>query len=294
MKRFFTGILFLSAAAVLIGFVTACSPWPYAELAPIEASPDLDEPMPEGRTLEVQYIANEGVLISSGGKRVLIDGLHRKYLDDYAFLPDGDRKKIEAALPPFDGIDLILVSHMHGDHFHPESVGQYLRNVPKAVFASSRQVVDELASKFAQYDLIRDRVTPVKYQLNHRESIKLVDIEIEVLGVGHGSGRHASIQNLAHVISIGGKKVLHIGDAVISPEIFDVFDLDKQNIDIALLPAWFLTNRAGQNLVNEHIKPKHIIAVHVGTNETEEVIRQMKQYFPDAQMFVTMLEKRYF
>jgi|GEM_PF-3985108 len=29
-------------------------------------------------TVEVTYIANEGVLISSDGKQVLIDGLHRE------------------------------------------------------------------------------------------------------------------------------------------------------------------------------------------------------------------------
>jgi hypothetical protein len=41
-------------------------------------------------TVEITYIANEGVLISSGGKQVLIDGLHREYERDYAFLPPAE------------------------------------------------------------------------------------------------------------------------------------------------------------------------------------------------------------
>lgn len=244
-------------------------------------------------TLEMQYIANDGVLISSRDKRVLIDGLHRRYLDEYAFLPESEREKIETASAPFDAIDLILVSHIHGDHFHPEAVGRYLQNSPKAIFASSQQVVDDLSAKYSAFDSIKTRVTPIAFQLKHRQRMKLAGIDVDVLGVGHGSGRHASIQNLGHVIHIGGKKVLHIGDAVVSPEVFDAFDLEKEGIDIALLPSWLLTNSAGQALINEHIKPKHLIAIHVGPNEIETVRREMKRFFPNADIFGTMLEKRY-
>ena len=44
-----------------------------------------------------------------------------------------------------------------------------------------------------------------------------------LLGVGHGSGRHEEIQNLGHVITIGGRKFLHLGDA--STEDRSIFDL---------------------------------------------------------------------
>jgi Cft2 family RNA processing exonuclease len=63
----------------------------------------------------------------------LIDGLHREYGPDYAFLPDSERQKIETAKAPFDKIDLILVSHLHLDHFHAQSVGLYLQHNPRAV-----------------------------------------------------------------------------------------------------------------------------------------------------------------
>ena len=63
--------------------------------------------------VEITYIANEGVLISADGKQVLIDGLHREYGPEYAFLPAAEREKIETAKAPFDQIDLVLVSHRH-------------------------------------------------------------------------------------------------------------------------------------------------------------------------------------
>jgi L-ascorbate metabolism protein UlaG (beta-lactamase superfamily) len=264
------------------------------EPAPFVPSPDRNEEIPTAASIEVRYIANEGVLISSRDGRVLIDGLHRRYKDDYAFLPDAEREKIEAARPPFDRIDLVLVSHLHGDHFDPDSVGRYLKNNTKAVFASSQQVVDEVATKFAEYGAIKERITPITYTLKSIQPVKIAGIDVTFLGVGHGSGRHASIQNLGHIISLGGKKLLHIGDADISDEIFDAFDLEQQRIDVAFLPSWFLTSKDGQALIERHIRPKHIIAVHVGPGDSEEITREVKKNFPAADVFSTMLEKRVF
>lgn len=292
MKRWMIVGLIAVAAAVSLVVLAVSAPWMENGPAPFIASEAISEPLPLAKTIEVRYIANEGVMISAGGKRVLIDGLHRRYGPEYAYLPDTEREKIESARPPFDAIDLVLVSHRHGDHFHPESVGLYLKNSPKTLFASSQQVVDEVAAGVAGYDAVKGRITPIPFTLKDRRSMNLAGIDVEFLGVGHGSGRHTSIQNLGHLISIGGKKVLHIGDADISDEIFDAFDLEQKGIDIALLPVWFLTGKTGKELVERHIRPKQIIAVHVGPGETEKVRGQIKPYFPDADVFGTMLEKR--
>jgi L-ascorbate metabolism protein UlaG (beta-lactamase superfamily) len=279
------------AGAVYAHRVLLSGPAPEASLP---ATENVREAIPAQSSVEVRYIANEGVLISSRDKRVLIDGLHRKYGDEYAYLPDTEREKIESAKAPFDAIDLILVSHFHGDHFHPESVGRYLVSNPKASLATSQQVVDEVATKFGLYPSIKERVKPIAFVLKQRETLKVGGLDVEFLGVGHGSGRHASIQNLGHIFSLGGKKFLHIGDASPTPEIFDHFDLDKQAIDIAFLPAWFLTSTEGRLIIRDHIKPKHIIAVHVGPGEGESLKAQIANEFPKADVFGTMLEKRVF
>jgi L-ascorbate metabolism protein UlaG (beta-lactamase superfamily) len=285
-------ILILLAA--LIGAALVYTLWPAPVNAPFISSASHSDPIPKNAAIEIRYIANEGVLISSRDKRVLIDGLHRKYADAYAYLPEAEQEKIETARPPFDKIDLVLVSHMHGDHFHPESVGRYLTASPNAVFASSGQVADLVASNYAGYASVKNRVTPIAYELKRREPMKLAGIDVDFLGVGHGSGRHASIQNLGHIFSVGGKKFLHIGDAEITDEIFSAFELEKDSVDIALLPYWFLTSRSGRELIARHIKPKHIVALHIGPSEAEQVTREVKQHFPDAHVFTTMLETRNF
>jgi L-ascorbate metabolism protein UlaG (beta-lactamase superfamily) len=278
------------AAAFSSGFVILGGACRAAQPAPFVPSEEIREP--PAAALEVRYIANEGVLLTAGDKRVLIDGLHRRYGPEYSYLPDTEREKIESARPPFDAIDLVLVSHRHGDHFHPESVGLYLKNSPKTLFASSQQVVDEMAASFTGYEMFKNRVTPIRFVLKDRRPMKLAGIEVEFLGVGHGSGRHSTIQNLGHVITLGGKKILHIGDADTSDEIFDALDLELKGIDIALLPSWFLTGESGKKIVERHIKPKHIIAVHVGPNDAEQIRADAKKNFPNADIFSTMLERR--
>jgi L-ascorbate metabolism protein UlaG (beta-lactamase superfamily) len=245
-------------------------------------------------TVEITYIANEGVLISSGNKQVLIDGLHRQYEIDYAFLPPAQREKIETANAPFDKIDLILVSHLHLDHFHPESVGLHLKHNPKAMLVSSQQVVDEVEKEFKDYEAIRARITGATPPLKEKVAMKVAGIDFEVLNLGHGSERFRWIQNLGHIIKLGGKKLLHIGDADTTAETFEKFNLDEAGIDIAILPFWFLLQKNGQTVIREHIKPKHIIGVHIPPNQPEKVTEQIKQAFPDAVAFTTLLEKRHY
>jgi L-ascorbate metabolism protein UlaG (beta-lactamase superfamily) len=214
--------------------------------------------------LEITYVANEGVLISSGDKQVLIDGLHREYKRYYAYLPTPEREKIESAKAPFDKIDLILVSHLHLDHFHTESVGLHLQHNPEATLVSSQQVVEEVEKNFKDYEAIKARVTGATPPLKERVAMKVAGIDFEVLGLGHGSGSFHWIQNLGHVIKLGGKKLLHVGDVDTSAEIFEKFNLDEEGIDIAFIPVWFLlykrrtVNRQRAHQTEAHHRRPHL------------------------------------
>jgi L-ascorbate metabolism protein UlaG (beta-lactamase superfamily) len=242
--------------------------------------------------LEIKYIANEGVLLSANGKQVLIDGLHREYKLDYAFLPTAQREQLEHARAPFERIDLLLVSHLHLDHFHPEAVGLYLRHNPKASLVSSEQVVDEVKKNFSDYAAIQSRMQSATPAVGEKVTMKVAGVELEILGLAHGSERFRWIQNLGHVITLGGKKILHIGDADTSIETFEKFNLDEAKIDIAILPFWFLLGKEGQVIINQHIKPRQIIAVHISPAQSMKVAEQLRAVFPEAVAFTTMLEKR--
>ena len=59
----------------------------------------------------ITNIINAGFMISSGYTNVLIDAIIDMPISD---LVD---QALEAAQSPFDEIDLVMVTHVHGDHF---------------------------------------------------------------------------------------------------------------------------------------------------------------------------------
>ncbi len=257
---------------------------------------DLTKPIAEkaGAGVTVRYIANEGVLIAAAGKQILIDGLHREYKPDYLFPPPELRAILENARAPYDKINLLLVSHVHLDHFHPESIGLYLNRNPRAILATSEQAVAEVEANFTGYEKIRSQIKPVVHEWKKSASITQDGMKIKFLGLRHGGDRWKAMQNLGHVIEIGGKKLLHIGDADMTAENFISFNLAQEKIDIGLIPYWFLMSAEGRALVREQFNPAHIIAVHIPPAEAAQVIAQLKKDMPDAVAFTKILEERHF
>ena len=255
---------------------------------------ELSKPIIVKNGLTIRYIANEGVLIAAAGKQILIDGLHREYKPGYLFPPPEMQNVLENARAPYDKIDLILVSHIHLDHFHPQSIGQYLKSNPRSIFASSGQAVDDVSKGFPDYEKVKAQIRPVAHEWKKSSAVDQDGIKIKFLGLRHGGERFKEIQNLGHVIEIGGKKLLHIGDADMTAENFSTFNLAQEKIDIAFIPYWFLTSPEGRALVKEQFDPKHIIVVHIPPAEADQVIAQLKKDLPEATGLTKILEERSF
>ena len=280
-------------ALVLLLAVSACGQAKPAEkLKPEELARPIA--IKSGSSITVRYIANEGVLIATADKQILIDGLHREYLPEYLFPPPEMQSVLENARPPYDKIDLLLVSHIHGDHFSPQSIGLYLKGNPRTAFASSQEAVDGVAKNFTEYEKVKSQIRAVVYEWKKSSEIKQDGIKVTFLGLRHGGERWKDLQNLGHVIEIGGKKFLHIGDADMTAENFSSFGIAAKGIDVALIPFWYLMTKEGRALVKEQFDPKSIIAVHIPPADADKVIAQLKKDLPEAIAFTKILEERSF
>lgn len=242
----------------------------------------------------IRYIANQGVLIRAGGKQVLIDSLHREYKPAYAFPPADLQRLLETGAKPYDKINLLLASHVHLDHFHAESIGLHLKNNPSAIFASSDQAIAEIAKNFADYEKIKAQIKPVAYEWKKPFEYNQDGIKVRFLSLRHANAQFAGIQNFGHLIEIGGRRMLHIGDADMTAENFSAFNLAKENIDIAFIPYWFLLSENGRKLVREQFNPKQIIAVHISPDESEKISADLKKIDPEIIAFTKILEERNF
>ncbi|HYJ88676.1 MAG TPA: MBL fold metallo-hydrolase [Pyrinomonadaceae bacterium] len=254
-----------------------------------ESRPD-PVPNENGRGLLVTYIANEGVLVSSGDKQVLIDGLHREYKPAYAFPPPDLLRSLESAASPYSKIDLILVTHIHGDHFHPLSVGLHLQNNPKARLVSSEQIAEGVKKEFGGFSTIESRIERVAHEWKRKVALNVSGINLKGLGLKHSGANFSWIQNLGYVVELNGAKILHIGDADMTEENFSSLGLVEEKIDVAFIPYWFLLSNTGRAIVQNHIRPKQVIAVHISPAEAAQVAEQVKLAYPGALTFTKILE----
>ncbi|MGD9100655.1 MAG: SUMF1/EgtB/PvdO family nonheme iron enzyme [Anaerolineae bacterium] len=242
--------------------------------------------------LEITYIGNAGFLIASSDDKVLVDALYRGCCG-YT-IPSERRTLMEQALPPFDGVDLILTTHVHADHFDPLVVGAHLENNPHAILVSTEQVVNQLRSVFPGFDDVRDRARAVQLTEGERTQATLNGIELEMLNLPHSPDADGGRpEHMGFLFSVGGVKLLHLGDSEATLSELRVYQLPDENIDVAFVPYPYLIERGNHKAVREGIQAKQIIATHlaVAGESREWICDSIEAYFPEAVVFHAEMEK---
>jgi L-ascorbate metabolism protein UlaG (beta-lactamase superfamily) len=206
-------------------------------------------------TVEITYLANEGVMIDCGGQRILIDALLRDSLDTYVRHPPDVQEKIETGKPPFDHVVLALATHFHLDHWDPGAIARFLANNPHAMFASTPQATAMLPWSF------RQRVRSLWPGGKNHARLAVGGANVQAFPLEHGKA-----QNLGYRISVCGKTLLHLGDADPSEASFRTL-IAAGPADVALVPFWWLLDEKGAEFVRHKWRPQHLIAVHFGTTD---------------------------
>lgn len=240
----------------------------------------------------VTFLANEGVMLAGGGRKVLIDALFERYSTGFALPADSTRAALAAARAPFDSVDLLLFTHQHGDHFHPAPTAAHLRANPRATLVTSAQVIDSMKRGAPGLvgppgQLMARTTTP---GTRRRETIN--GVTVEMLGIAHPGARNRHVEHLVYVVEIGGRRVLHAGDGDFTEEVYRAFRLDTARIDVALLPNWVVTSAEGKRVIERWIKPRQVVAFHVGDQNGDTVAQNVRAALPGAVTFVRSLESR--
>ena len=84
-------------------------------------------PVAYAQSTTIQYLANEGVMITGERAKVLFDPLFDNSYGRYQVVPDDIREAIFAGQPPYDDVDAVFVSHHRGDHFAASDMLRLLR-----------------------------------------------------------------------------------------------------------------------------------------------------------------------
>ncbi len=229
--------------------------------------------------LELTFIGCEGVLVRSARGAVLIDALFGPEADGYHTPPPADLARVRSAQPPFGGVDVVLATHFHDDHFEPGAVAEYLRASPRTRFASSQQAVDVLLSTAPE---LRDRALAVDAPEGERVRNEFGAVTVDAFGLSHGKVNYADVQNLGWIVSLEGNTVIHLGDGIIDEKTLRRAGVIDAPIDVGVLPFWFLTYPFGKRLVARAFRPRAIFACHVRLHEREQVVSEIASWMPDA------------
>ncbi len=235
----------------------------------------------------VTFIANEGVLLSSGTQSVLIDALFDPY-DGYPLPHDSTRRALRDARGPYADVDVVLVTHWHGDHFGAAPVAAHLMANPRATLVTSAQVIDSLRRFGAAREIPASRTQARAAPSGQRRREVVNGVAIEVLGVTHGD-RHSGVEHRGYIVEIGGRRVLHLGDTEFTEAEFAELRLDTARIDVALLPVWALTHERA--IVEKWIRPRHVVAFHLQADDLAGAAR-IEARWPGAVAFTRSLHKR--
>jgi L-ascorbate metabolism protein UlaG (beta-lactamase superfamily) len=242
------------------------------------------------QSVTVTFVSNEGVLLSSRSGKVLIDALFRSY-QDFVFPSDSLRGAMEAGRAPFDSVKLALATHWHGDHFEPRPVTAFLRANPRATFLASQQVLDSLARYEPARSLPSHQLVPSTMAPGTRRRLTVNGITLDVLGISHGTGRHRSVQHLGYLVELDGVRILHLGDSWVEDDTFKPFRLDTSRVDVALVPSWLLRNAATRQVILREIRPRTIMAFHLGRDDEAPVTREIHEALPAAIILFRPLQR---
>jgi L-ascorbate metabolism protein UlaG (beta-lactamase superfamily) len=109
------------------------------------------------KPLVLTYVANMGVLVSSGDSKVLIDGLFDKTHPSSRAPAPETIESIMKGEPPFEDVDLVLVTHNHPDHFDAALAVRYLETRPEPILVAPVDAVE--AMRKAAHDWFKDLVS---------------------------------------------------------------------------------------------------------------------------------------
>jgi L-ascorbate metabolism protein UlaG (beta-lactamase superfamily) len=213
--------------------------------------------------VEIVHLANEGFLLRSGEVVVLIDALFGDGLEGYEAVDSSERERMESALPPWNGVDLVLATHHHADHFDAAAVARHLRANPDATFASTPQAIARLEAEMEENDVFGGRILDLLPAEGGRREITIDGVRVEGLNLTHGRERRPPVQNVGFLVEIGGRRILHLGDSEADAEDFRRSGLPGDGVDVALVPFWYLTSESDSAMVTRELAPARVVAIHL-------------------------------
>ena len=254
--------------------------------------------------LKITYLGNCSYLYESARSKVVIDPFGTEY-GNYFYLPSNDTKQnIIKGNAPFDKVNLLLITHIHGDHFNAKLTEKFLLNNRKAKMICPQQVYMQMRDSCKSFARIKSQIISPDLAMNGSKKINANGVPITVIRMQHGTNRslvgidysnytnYEKTEDFGYVIHFGKKTVFHQGDGCLKINEKALNKIDCP-IDIAYL-GFFDWDSASLNIVKNKLKAKSVIFMH-GTKPAKELeLDSFKKIAPQLIFFKSELESKIF
>lgn len=240
---------------------------------------------PRGEVV-LHFLANEGYAIEAGGQTVLVDALHTVGRPERGELPPDLHRRMLDGRPPFRRVPLVLVSHPHPDHLDAEVAAAFLKRHPETLLASSAEVLARLrGSPHHPSFRARLRELPAAPATWSGDGVRVTAFPLPHVG------SHLYPEPvLAHLVEVGGLRILHVGDAELADDHLAGLQLRGRNIDVAVLPYWALVREGAPERMARLVGARKIVAMRLPMASLAAAREKVKRAFPQALILSRPLE----
>lgn len=234
---------------------------------------------------EATYLANEAVMVVSGDRTILFDPFYGETFDIYRQVPEPMRSEMLTGEGVFDGVDTIVVSHAHADHFAADIMRTYMADHVEVRLYAPGQAVAMMEALGDMPDAVRSRITAIDLEYGD-DPIRIDDggLTLEVVRIPHAgwpAEERAVVQNYVFRVSMGDDTVMHMGDADPRPLHFRPYEdhWNARRTDLAMPPYWFYFDQTGRQILDEVINSEKSVGVHVPIDVPPQLIRAGRDFF---------------
>lgn len=212
--------------------------------------------------VQIRFLANEGIMIYTNKRKVLIDALHRGNDSLAAPVDEDTLEKIVSGSEPFKGADLLLFTHEHADHFDRDLTVRAMNANPALMLVGPRAVTEAVRTSEDLAEEASRRIWTMDMTLGGRSQLHIRDISVEAAGLEHdATGKDCQVNN-AYLICVGGKRILHVGDAKAVPESFEGITEDAKGADAMIVPFTYAGIPDARDIIAS-LAPKKLMITHM-------------------------------
>jgi L-ascorbate metabolism protein UlaG (beta-lactamase superfamily) len=254
--------------------------------------------------LKVTYIGNCGFMYESNTNKVLIDPFGTQY-GNFFYLPSKETQTmITEGAAPFDRIALLLITHVHGDHFNPFLAESFLLKNKKAKMVCPPQVSNQMKDSCRNFLQIETQIISPQIAMNESKIITVSGISVTVIRMQHGTMRsldevaysdyteYEKTEDFGFVVHLGKKNIFHQGDGCLKINGKALNKIDG-TINIAHL-SYFDWDSTSLNIVKNDLHATKVIFMH-GTKPGKELqTEEFKKIESQLVFFKQELESKIF